>query len=269
MENLFKIKRHLLVFTVFIFVTQYAISQQDFFIYKVKGEPYIEVNDSIKTVTKGSILSSNTFLNMNSDDVVHFIDDKGGMYELLNTGTYSYSDLQKIPAIKDNTSFTRKVYSYVWKEFTNNMPTRSNKSGVVYRGDDEILMSYPADSVSVFGGEIRFGWQPKKNKENGYYFMLRDVETGSIITMGTPATSLSLMVDDNLLKTGKQYEWTITETRFPNLKETLFYQFRLLTEDEFKAKQGDIKRINSFLKQLGYNKAEIRETRCQDFKICY
>ncbi len=268
MENLFKINRCILTIPIFLLVFQHALSQQEFIVHRVKGEPYLEVNDSIKSVTKGSILNDNTFLNMNRDDVVNFVDEKGDMFQLINTGTYSYKDLKEIPALENNTSFMRKVYSYVWKEFTNSMPARNNKSGVVYRGDDNILMRYPVDSASVYGGEIRFEWHPIKNKEKNYYFLLRNTESGNVTTIGTPATSLSIAVDNNLLKSGNQYEWSITETRFPD-KKTPFHQFKLLNEDEFKAKQGEIKQINSFLKQLGYNKAEIRETRCQDFKVCY
>lgn len=268
MENLFKINRYLLVLPGFLLVFQLALPQQEFIVHRVKGEPYLEVNDSIKSVTKGSILNANTFLKMNRDDVVNFVDENGDMFQLIKTGTYSYKDLKEIPAVENNSSFLRNSLSYLWKEFTNTMPARNNKSGVVYRGDEIIQILYPKDSSSIIGNEVRFAWKPIKNKEKDYYFMLRDIETGLITTIGTPSTSVSITVDNNLLILGKQYEWTVTETKYPD-SNIPFYHFNLLTEKEIKDKQKEIKQIMSFLKQQGYNSIEIREVIFQDFKICY
>lgn len=269
MENVFKITRKILALAIFFIGFQYGTAQSDFFVYKVSGEPYIEVNDSIKSVTKGSVLNKDTSLTMNRNDIIHFIDEKGDMYELYSTGKFNHADLQKVPILESNTTFMRKMFSYLWKEFTNTMASRNNKSGVVYRGDEIILMRYPADSITVFSGEVHFEWEPIEGKEKDYYFILRDVESKQLITIATPSTSLGLMVDGNLLQASKTYEWTITETKYPNLKKTPFYSFKLLTQDEFAARQNEIKEISKFLKQIGLSKTEIREAICQDYKICY
>jgi hypothetical protein len=268
MENLFKINRILVLILFNFFVFQLAFSQHGFVVHRVNGEPYLQVNDSVKSVTKGSLLDKNTLLTMGRSDNIHFINDKGDIFKLFDSGTFSYSDLEKIPALENNSSFLRNSLSYAWKEFTNTLAVRNKKSGVVYRGEELIVKLNPVDSAFIAGSEIRFEWLPKKDKEKDYYFIFRDVTTGLTTTIGTPSTAISLTVDDNLFKFGNEYEWTITETRFPP-KETPFFKFKILTKDEFKSKQGEIKQISSFLKDNGYSKAEIRKTLCQDFKICY
>ena len=94
MENLSKIGKRFLVFSTFFFVIQNAISQQNLFVYKVEGQPYIEVNDSVKSISKGSVIDSNTFVIMNRDDVLYFINSKGNKFELDKTGKFSYDDLR-------------------------------------------------------------------------------------------------------------------------------------------------------------------------------
>ena len=268
MENLFKVIQAGIAWLLVIGTIQ-SHAQQDYFVYAVKGEPYLEVNDSIKPVNKGSILDQYTQITMNRDDEVQFINEQGDLFELYQTGTFKNTDLQQIQPKKNNTSFTRKLFSYVWKEFTYNLASRNNKSGVVYRGDDIILMRYPADSIQIFADQIRFEWLPIETKEKDYYFVLKDKSSGLVTTIGTPATSLALTVDQNLLKLGADYEWAITETRFANLEKIPFYGFRLLDEKEFKSKQLEIQQLTKDLKQLGFSNSEVREICCKDYKFCY
>jgi len=269
MENLFKIAKVFLLCATFFLTIQDAISQQDFFVYRVKGEPYIEVNDSIKSITRGSKIDKNTMVKMNKNDMIYFINDKGDIFELFSTGEYTYGDLQKIPAITDNTSFTQKLSSYMWKEFTNNIAEKHDKGGVVYRGDDIVLMRHPADSIKIFNSEIKFEWNNIKDKVKEYYFLLKDVDTDQITKIGTHSTSISLFVDGSILKEGSHYKWAITETKYPNYNKTVFYNFTFLSQAQFEALAKEIKEISKFLAKLDFDKKEIREIICQDYKICY
>jgi len=270
MENLSKITKVFLLFTFFFLIVQDAISQQDFFVYRVNGEPYIEVNDSIKSITRGSKIDKNTMVKMNKNDMIYFINDKGEIFELNSAGEYTYHDLQKIPAITDNTSFTQNLLSYLWKEFTNNIDEkRDNKNGVVYRGDNIVLMRHPADSIKIFNSEIKFEWNNIKDKVKEYYFLLKDVDTDQITKIGTHSTSISLFVDGSILKEGSHYKWAITETKYPNYNKTVFYNFTLLSQAQFEALAKEIKSISNFLKELDFDKKEIRKIICQDYKICY
>ena len=268
MENLFKIDRLLIVILVSIFATQFAHSQTSFVVHMVEGEPYLKVNDSTKAVTKGALLDKNIVLIMGRDDVVHFINDEGELYRLLDTGSFSYKDLQNIPTAQNSPSFLKESWSYLWKEFTNTLAVRNKKSGVVYRGEKLVVKLNPVDSAFVAGNEIRFEWVPKEDKEKDYYFILRDVSSGLTTTIGTPSTNLTLIVDGALLKYGNQYEWTIAETKLPE-KDFPFSSFKIGTKEEIKNSMQKIKQIYAFLSKNGYSKEEIRKISCQEFKICF
>ena len=268
MENLFKINRLLVVILFNFFVFQVAISQSYFVVHRVQGEPYIEVNDSIKSVTKGSLLDKGTLLTMGRSDNIHFINNEGDLFKLFQTGSFSHSDLEKILPIENNSSFLRKSLSYAWKELTNTLPTRNNKSGVVYRGEELIFKLNPVDSAFIAGNEIHFEWKPKEGKEKNYYFILKDVSRGLTTTIGTPSTNLNLIVDGTLLKYGNQYEWTVTETQLPE-KDFPFSSFEIGSKEEIKNSMQKIKQIYAFLSKNGYSRDEIRRISCQEFKICY
>ncbi len=215
MENLFKIDKWLVIILLCLLVIQINYAQTSLVVHRVQGEPYLQVNDSIKSVTKGSLLDKNTVLVMNREDVVHYINDEGALYRLIETGSFSYEDLLGIPASQNNMSFIKSGFRYFWKELTNTIAIRNKKSGVVYRGEELIVKLNPVDSAFIAGNEIRFEWEPKEGKEKDYYFILRDVSSGLTTIIGTTATDLTLMVDDILLKSGNPYEWTIAETKLP------------------------------------------------------
>ena len=253
-------------FVVFGFT---AYGQNDFFIYQIKGEPYLEVNDSIKSASKGSLLTNGTDLIMNRDDEVQFINEQGDIFELISTGTFNHKDLMTVPAKENNSSFSRKVFSFVWKEFTNNIAFYNNKSGVVYRGDEYPPMIIPSGNASILSDEIQFEWRPLKDKKKNYYLLLKDVTSGNITTIGTPSTALFLTVDNNLLKPGTTYEWTITETRLPNMEKLEFRSFDILSPEDLRSKASEIKNLNASLFKLGFTRDEIRRILCEDYKLCY
>jgi len=269
MENLFKIAKKQFVLFAFFFVVQNIVSQHEFIVLKLTGEPYFIVNDSVKSISKGSVMNKNKLVVMNKNDKLYFINDKGDVFELSDMGKYSYNSLQKIPALKDNTTFTRKYSSYLWKELTNNLETRNDKSGVVYRGDDIVLMRYPADNIKIYYSEIKFEWDSIKDKTKEYFFILKDLDSDKTIKIGTLTTSISLFVDGTFLKENGNYKWAITETKYPNYDKTKFYNFRVLNKSEFEELEKEINDISTLLKRLGHSKKEIRKIICQDYKICY
>jgi hypothetical protein len=269
MENIYKIK-DLKFFVFLLFLSIFCgYGQNNYFVYNTKGAPFMEVNDSIKSVTKGSIIDKNTILTMSTEDVVFFLDDQKQVYKLDQGGTFKYKDLKKVEPIKDNSSFTQRMFLSIWNKFTKNNIKHKNKSGVVYRGDDIVLMRHPADSIKIFYPEIKFEWNHIENKTKDYYFNLRDVESQIISKIGLKENALSLFVDEGLLSSGKTYEWTITETKFPNYEKTIFYTFQLLTASEFEALKIEIDAISTDLKRLGLDNNEIRKVLCEDYKVCF
>ncbi|WP_033961940.1 hypothetical protein [Psychroserpens jangbogonensis] len=270
MENLLKVNKGY-VLLVFLFLTfQLSFAEKNkLFVYKYEGSPKIEVNDSVKIVKKGSLLDKNTKLIMHREDVIYMVNDNGDVFKLFQTGTFNHKELLALEPITTNSSFAKTYFSYVWKEFTNTDVLRRDKSGVVYRGDDIILMRYPADSIKIYNNEIRFEWDRIPNKEKDYYFVIRNKETKAITTIGTPVNTISLMIDGTLLKQGNNYEWAITETKYPNMNKTPFYSFHILSNDEFKNVKKDLSLLSADLKNMGFTSLEVQTAICQDFKLCF
>ncbi|MFK7782751.1 hypothetical protein [Psychroserpens sp.] len=270
MENIFKINKAFSLLVVLMLTGQFCFAKKNkLFVYKYEGTPNIEVNDSLKVVKKGTLLDKKTKLIMHRDDVVFMVNDSGDVFELIQTGTFSHKELLDLKPITTNSSFAKTYFSYVWKEFTNTDVLRRDKSGVVYRGDDIILMRYPADSTNIYNNEIRFEWDRIPNKEKDYYIIVRNADTKEIVKIGTPVNTISLMIDGTILKQGQSYEWAITETKFPNMNKIPFYTFHIMTNDEFKDIKKNISLISTDLKRMGLTNSEIQDAICQDFKLCF
>jgi hypothetical protein len=206
---------------------------------------------------------------MASDDVIFYLDNNHSVYKFEQQGTFKYKDLKKVAPTIDKSTFTQRMFEYVWNQFTKTNVKEKNKSGVVYRGDNIVLMLHPADSIKIFYPEIKFEWHQIEDKTKDYYFILRDVENKNITKIGLKDNSLTLFVNENLVTSGKTYEWTITETKFPNYDKTTFYSFKLLTASEFDNLKKEIDAITEDLKSLGFDKNEIRAAICEDYKVCF
>ncbi len=196
------------------------------------------------------------------------IDESGNLYNINKTGEYAFADLKNIPAEVDDSSFTKKYFTYVWKQFTNTNQARS-KGGVVYRVDNNTLMFQPTDSVKIYFPEVRFVWKKGKEKDQTYYFILKDLKTNNITKIGTTDNNITLFVDNNVLKRSNSYEWTVSKTKYPNLDEVSFYNFELINTEEFKKLQSEINNITSDLQNLGFTTEEIKKMLCDDYHICY
>ena len=127
MENVFKITRKILALAIFFIGFQYGTAQSDFFVYKVSGEPYIEVNDSIKSVTKGSVLNKDTFLTMNRIDIVLFLDEKGVKIIQQKNGGY------KIQILARRTSDQEKCRVNVTTQIKRGMKNIEEKMPSLYQ----------------------------------------------------------------------------------------------------------------------------------------
>jgi hypothetical protein len=266
MEKLHLIKRILIILT--ICSSTYSHSQNGFFVYKAEGNPTLKIHDSIKPISKGIKIRSNSIVTINSQDVILLINKIGELFKISSKGKYTFLDLKNLKPIKEKTSFTEKYFTYVWNEFTKNAQNKS-KGGVIYRTDHLTLMLQPADSLKIYFPEIRFSWSQQSDENKGFYFILKDTKTSKITKIGTDTTSLTLFVDNNILSRGNTYQWTVSSEKYPNFEEIKFYSFELLNSQQFKNMQSEIGSITIDLKKLGFTDTEIKMMLCEDYKVCF
>ncbi|MDT0557569.1 hypothetical protein RM697_02840 [Ichthyenterobacterium sp. W332] len=270
MENLFKIKNLIFIVLLSLVQLQWVYSQKRLVAHTISGEPYIEVNDSIKTLTKGTIIDNKTTLVMQPKDEVTLINKEGEITRVINTGQLTLEELSKLPKVKDNSSTVKKYFSYFWKEITNTMASDTNGSGVVYRGDEDILLQFPSHNSLILGAELNFEWQPIDGKEKNYYFVLLDSSNEVLLTLGTPSTKLSLLLDNKLLKKGETYHWCITETAYSStINDLPKNSFTLLSVEDTKGTSKEIITLSQDLLKLGFKKENLKSILCLDFKICF
>ncbi len=263
MGKLFSLKAAILV--MLLFFCALDISAQDkLMVFKVEGTPVLKIDKTTKSLSKGSPIVLNSVVSVKANDQLLLINDAGYCFEIKKTGDYSYADIKKIPASVDNSSFTKKYLSYVWNQFAKNTANPS-KTGVVYRNDNLILLQ-PSDSVKIYFPEIKFVWNLDSEEK---YFFLKEMETDHLVKFGVMGKNLTLFVDDQLLKKGKSYQWAVSETKFPDMDALTFYNFSLLSNDEFKALEPDIDLFKRDLAALGFSTSEIKIMLCNDYKICY
>lgn len=252
------------LFILLFFYVHGGSAQDNLMVFKVEGRPVLKVDNTTKSLSKGSPIVTNSIVSVKANDHLLLINDAGNCFEIKKSGDYSYAQIKRIPAAADNSSFTQKYLSYVWNQFAKNTTTTS-KTGVVYRNDNLILLQ-PSDSVKIYFPEIKFAW--KLDSEENYFF-LKEMETDKLVKFGVMGKNLTLFVDDHLLKKGNMYQWAVSETKFPDMDALTFYNFSLLSNEEFKSLEPDIELFKKDLQALGFNASEIKIMLCNDYKICY
>ena len=265
MEKLYPIKYISLITLVFCCLSV-GKAQDTLMVFKVNGSPILKVNDSLKSLSKGSKISSNAIVSLKANDDLLLINEKGACYKIDEPREYKFSEVLNHPVAEDNSSFTKKYFTYVWNQFVKNTKSKA-KIGVVIRGVPVILLQ-PNDSSMIYISKIKFVWDIKSIQEESF-FLLRDIETDHLSKFGVTSSSLTLFVDNQILKKGKAYQWAISDQDFPNLEQVEFYNFSLLTSDELKLLEPDIDLFKKELSAFGFTSDEIRTLLCTDYKICY
>lgn len=239
--------------------------QEQLMIYSVKGEPEIQQDiNGVKKAAKGFVLSSKDVAILKPSDTLLIISNDGKGYQLTKAGSYAYKDVFKNEIKYESSSFTSKFFSYVWDEFSNNRKQKA-KIGVVYRNDRLVIIE-PLDASKLFTSEIRFEWE-SEFEEN--YFHLKNMENNHVTKIRLKGNSLSLFVDNNLLKRGVTYQWAISKEKFPDLNQIQFYTFSLVTTKEFNELKTDLAEFKTEMKRLGFNDNEIKLSLCNDYKLCF
>lgn len=264
-------KLHFLKHSFFFFLFSSVLftnAQNNFYVYKTEGKPTIIVNDTLQKIYKGTKISEKSIVTLKNGDKLMLINKKGNLFKIPNAGKYKFSDIEKIKSVENNSSLTSDYFAYVWKQFTNNK-AKKLKTGVVYRTDNITLMLQPADSIKIYFPEVKFTWSTHPKEKKTLYFILKEKNDSHITKIGTESDNLTLFVDNELLSRGKTYEWTVSETKYPNFEDVKFYNFELLDTQKFRETQEKMAKITSELKKLGFENDEIKRMLCEDYKVCY
>jgi hypothetical protein len=239
-------------------------AQNSLVVFKTEGRPMVKVNDSLKTLSKGSAIASNAVITIKDTENLLAIDEHGNCYKTDRIGDYTFADLLNSPVPADNSSFTKKYLTYVWNQFTNQNSAKT-KTGVVFRTDNFTLLQ-PPDNVKFFVPEINFVWNIDAEFS---YFMLKDLATGHISKFGVSGNSLTLFVDNRLLTKGNTYQWSVSDQKFPDLEQIEYFNFSIITNEEFAALKPELDSFKNDLSAIGFSTEEIKQLLCSDYKICY
>lgn len=263
MEKLYLVIKKSCVLSLLFFSIQ-AFTQTDLVVYKIHGTPKIKSNNTVTNIKKGLLLNEESKVLLAVKDTLLLIDHAGNAFKINTKGTYSLQDISKNPIANTSASFTKKYFSYVWNTFIKNDNTKT-KVGVVFRNDNVVLLQ-PSDSVKLYTSEIKFVWNTD-DKES--FFHLKNVKDNHITKFGVNGSFVTLFVDNTILNRGEMYQWAISEKKFPNLDDLVFYNFSLLTLDAFNALKPELESFKKDMTSLGFSAIEIKEMLCNDYKICY
>ncbi len=65
------------------------------------------------------------------------------------------------------------------------------------------------------------------------YLFLREVGKSNYLKFGIRGNTITLFVDNYILKSGKEYQWAISHKLFPDLEAIKKHQFKILTENDY------------------------------------
>ena len=258
----------LILITCIIFYSQ-SYSQDSYCVFKSEGTPIANNKTALK---KGNILKQNDIVKLKVNESILMVDEKGALYKLENKQStlkeYPYVEFSNYKIDQDVSSFSKKYLSYVWKRFSKGDDTGEH-TGVVFRNNLLTLIQEPSDSVEIYRPEINFSWIPKNSKETQNYFLLKEKGKDHINKIGVNGNSILLFADKVTLVPGKDYLWTVSTSKYPDLDSTKFYSFKLLNKENF---NEAIKKYSSFisdLESIGLSKTEIKQILCSEYNLCY
>jgi len=261
-------KSNILIF-LFLLCHSATFAQNDnLFVLRWTGNPYLIEKGSERQIARGSAINKKTKLVMGRDDEVILINSNGNAHKLYKTGTFKYRELTNLPPLKNNSSYTRKLMSYFIKEFTNNLNNDKVKSGVVYRGD-YVELTQPLDNTILYTDEITFEWKALKNKSKPYYFVIKKKGSDKARIIGTFSNKLSLVTDNENIKNGNSYEWSVVESKYENLENLDYSSFTLIDNNRYKIIKKEVDSISNFLTSIGFTESEIETILCFKNKTCF
>jgi hypothetical protein len=243
----------------------FSLSAQDSLcVFNLKGSAYSKIKSSFQPISKGMFITEKSTLLVNESSEITTINSKGEAYQISNAGEYKYSKILEHNTLKNAKGLTSKYLKLIWNEL---LKKNSGKTiiGGVFRGD--ILMEFPIDSASVASSKLTFKWKIDEETSQ-YYFFIKNIETDELIKFATNGSELSLYKDHSIFSEGDDFEWTVSTSEYPNLKNMPYYTFSLIDRAAYEALKANYKVLISDLKTIGLSDSEIENSLCETYGIC-
>ncbi|WP_339700194.1 hypothetical protein [uncultured Marixanthomonas sp.] len=248
-----------------LFFTSLTIQAQEYVVYKTKGTPINKVENTTKSLKKGTLVN-NGAIEISQENMALFIDKAGALYELADAGSYKISEIKSHPKPIDDGAFSKKYFTYVWKQLKGAENTKQH-TGNVYRDNLLDILVTPKDSIRVFSNDVTFSWD-EKNPSAYYYFFLRNNTLNTLSKIGVHGNSITLFVDDVLLTKGNSFSWGVSQEEFPNFTQIKFNTFKYLTTADYEREKEEIENLSGNLSRLGLSQEEIDKELCQFYNLC-
>lgn len=248
-----------------LFLSSFSVKAQEYAVFKCNGYSTNTVNKTEKIIRKGNIINKGV-ISVIEKDTILLLDTNGVFYQLDTDKNYDVSEVSKYQKQKSEEEFSKKYFSYVWKQMRNKDLT-SNHTGNVYRDDKINVMISPTDSISIYKNEVVFTWEENKEKEFSYFF-LKNINDNTMTTIKVKGNNLSLFSDNKLLVKGKFYSWAIAYEKYPAFDRVKFNSFEYLTQEQYTNSLMKFNSIDEDLKKLGYTNTEIKQFICEYFNLC-
>lgn len=249
----------------FLLCFSLGLSAQDSLcVFKVNGSAYSKLNGKLTPITKGAFISSTSSVIVNKSSKITAINSKGEAFQLGQSGEYSFKKILEHKALENEKSLTSKYFKLIWDEL---LVENSEKTtiGGVFRGD--VLMKFPLDSAKIASSKVVFKWQIEPNIAH-YYLFIRNIKTDEISKMATNGSELILYKNLALFANGDHFEWAISTSEFPNLKNIPFYTVTFIEREDYETLKLNYKVLIKDLKALGLVNSEIDDVLCETYGFC-
>ena len=177
---------------------------------------------------------------------------------------YAYKNVLSHKAIENQKSLTSKYFKLIWDEL---LKRKSSKTiiGGVFRGD--VLMEFPKDSTQTASSKLTFRW--KEDSETSQYFVfIRQKDSEDAYKFATNGNELTLYKSNPIFYDGNEFEWSVSTSEFPNLKNIPFYTFTLIYRSEYETLKSNYKDLIDDLKAVGLSDTEVEDELCETYGIC-
>ncbi|AFU68183.1 hypothetical protein P700755_001246 [Psychroflexus torquis ATCC 700755] len=241
-----------------------VLAQDSLCVFKTKGIVLIESINIKKSLIKGDFIKPKSNLSVLPNSEISVIDANGHIYFINKAGDYSFNELYKYEKTKQGSNLTSDYFKYIWSELLDKGSNKAIIAGV-YRGG--ILMKFPRDSSKIYNSKITLKWDLVEN-EKLYYVFLKNIATNEILKIESNGSRVSLYKNQHIFSEGTQFDWAVSTSEFPNVKNLYFFNFTLIDKNTYADLKLNYKNLIKDLENLGLSETEIETSICNTYGLC-